>query len=148
MAEEKQARVYGMADQPDPPATQGLRGETGSPDGDDSEFRHAVTLDNGRTVAVSEGNGVAYAEASGKVSRPEREELDVEFVPESREAPDISTPLLIGALLAGAGVALYAADRWLRRRTDDPALRHPRESGDPGVASAETGTAGFPLSRE
>jgi hypothetical protein len=128
MAEENQVRVYGMADQANrhPPAAQGMRGENSSapPESSDSEFRHAVTLESGRTVAVSEGNGVAYAEASGKVERPAREELEVEFVPEASQTPDIAKPLLIGALLAGAGAALYVADRWLRQRTDGVATDH------------------------
>ena len=122
MAEENQARVYGMADQAHrhPPAAQGMRGENSSspPESDDAAFSHTVTLEGGRAVAVSEDNGVAFAEASGKVERPEREELEVEFVPEPAERSEIGKPLLIGALLAGAGVALYAADRWLRQRTD------------------------------
>jgi hypothetical protein len=127
MAEENKARVYGMADQANrhPPAAQGMRGENSSSrEGGDSGFRHAVTLDTGRTVEVSEGNGVAYAEASGRVERPEREEVEVEFTPEAEERPDFGKPLLIGALLAGAGAALYVAGRWLRERTDRASTDH------------------------
>ncbi|NNM76534.1 hypothetical protein HJG53_06415 [Sphingomonas sp. ID1715] len=143
MAEENQARVYGMADQANrhPPAAQGMRGENLDRHESDEEFSHAVTLETGKTVAVSEGNGVAFAEATGRVERPEREELFVEFTPEP--SADARTPLLIGGLLAVAGVALYAAGRLLA-----PYARHPRESGDPGVDPTGAGTAGFPLSRE
>ena len=127
MTEENQARVYGMADQANrpPPAAQGMRGEnaTGA-QGGDAEFSHAVALDSGRTVQVTEGNGVAFAEASGKVDRPQVPELEIEFVREEEARPDLRTPILIGALLAGAGAALYVADRWLRERTDRASTDH------------------------
>ncbi|HEV2568934.1 hypothetical protein [Sphingomonas sp.] len=125
MAEENNARVYGMADQANrhPPAAQGMRGEksTGT-QGAGPEFSHDVTLESGRRVVVSEGNGVAFAEASGRIPSAEgRDELEVEFIPEgefAEPARPSQTPLLIGALLAGAGLALYVTDRWLRSRTD------------------------------
>lgn len=152
MAEENQARVYGMADQANrhPPAAQGMRGEKATvAESRDEDFSHKVTLDSGRTIEVSEGNGVAYAEASGKVAKLEPQELKVEWVPEPERAPEISKPLLIGALLAAAGVALYAADRWLRERTDGLSSdRHPHEGGDPELDTLKSGAAGFPLLRE
>jgi hypothetical protein len=126
MTEENKTRVYGMADQANrhPPAAQGMRGENSSaPAESESEFSHTVTLESGRTVAVSEGNGVAYAEASGRIQvakvRQEPEELEIEFVPEAPlDRHGSRTPLLIGALIAGAGAGLYLADRWLRSRTE------------------------------
>ena len=128
MAEENQARVYGMADQANrhPPAAQGMRGEnsTSPSEGSDSEFRHTVALESGRTVEISEGNGVAYAEASGKIERPQRDELEVQFIPEEPQRTDVSKPLLIGALFAAGGAALYVADRWLRERTERRSKDH------------------------
>ena len=127
MAEENQARVYGMADQANrhPPAAQGTRGEKASTRPGDPEFSHAVTLDSGKQVVVSEGNGVAYAEATGRTAvARNREELDVEFIPEEASSRASRTPMLIGALVAGAGAGLYLADRWLRGRTDRPSTDH------------------------
>jgi hypothetical protein len=126
MTKENQARVYGMADQANrhPPAAQGMRGENSSApaEGSEAEFSHAVTLESGKRVVVSEGNGVAYAEASGRIPAPEvrhePEELEIEFVPSPAERRAPATPLLIGALIAGASAGLYLADRWLRSRTD------------------------------
>ena len=116
-------RVYGMADQANrhPPAQQGLRGERSANSVQDPEFSHAVTLDGGKRVVVSEGNGVSYAEATGRVTRPEPpQELEVEFTPEPlpETGHTSRTPLLIGALAVGAAAGLYlvrklggAADR-------------------------------------
>lgn len=120
MAEE--TRVYGMADQANrhPPAAQGVRGEKAStqPETRHPEFSHSVTLDSGKTVVVSEGNGVAYAEATGRIAKPEPEEMEIKFVPEERRRRSAATPLLLGAVFTGAGAALYFADQWLRRRTE------------------------------
>jgi hypothetical protein len=70
MADEDQARVYGMADPAnrDPPPAEGMRGEKAetAPRHDDPDFSHTVALDDGRTVTVSEGSGVAYAEETGR----------------------------------------------------------------------------------
>jgi hypothetical protein len=69
----EKARVYGAADEAnrDPPPSQGMRGEQTAPltrDGQ-PELSHAVTLENGKRVVVSEDSGVAYAEATGRAGR-------------------------------------------------------------------------------
>jgi hypothetical protein len=70
MAEEDQARVYGMPDPAnrDPPPAEGMRGEKAEadPQREALDFSHTVALDDGRTVTVSEGSGVAYAEETGR----------------------------------------------------------------------------------
>jgi len=139
MAEENKPRVYGMADQANrhPPASQGMRGEQAAPGprARDPEFAHMVTLENGKRVPVSEGNGVAFAEASGRIARAEDREIEVEFVPEEREevAPPPPAqahrrsrkPLLVGAVAAGAAAGIYLIER-LRRSTDTQAAPWPR----------------------
>lgn len=126
MAEENTPRVYGMADQDnrDPPPAQGMRGEQSAPGprANDPEFCHMVTLENGKRVPVAEGNGVAFAEASGRIARPEDRELQVEFVPEetgqsAAVARRSRAPLLIGALTVGAAAGVYLIER-LRRSVD------------------------------
>lgn len=116
MAEENTPRVYGMADQADknpPPAR-------------DPEFAHMVTLESGKRVPVSQGNGVSYAEATGAVARPEQQDLQVEFVPEEQakvaRPPRRSTaPLLIGAVAAGAAAGVFLIERLRRSSTADHA---------------------------
>lgn len=70
MAEESEARVYGMADQAnrDPAPAEGMRGARSSTEEQrlDPELSHQVMLDNGRAVTVSEGSGTAFAEATGR----------------------------------------------------------------------------------
>jgi hypothetical protein len=119
MADEIQARVYGMADQANrhPPSAEGLRGEKPStrPRNRDPQFSHAVRLDSGRTVVVSEGSGVAYAEATGRIGgATTAEDLEVEFTAEPRRS---RLPLILGALAAGGAAGLYLAER--RRRASE-----------------------------
>jgi hypothetical protein len=122
-----------MADQADrdPPATQGMRGEKSSAGSvGRPEFSHAVTLDNGKRVVVSEGNGVAYAEATGRVARPEpAAELEVSFTPEE---PPVATapshashkPMLIGALAVGAAAGVFLIERLRRASEKDQRPEH------------------------
>ncbi len=130
MSNDNQPRVYGMADQAnrDPPASQGMRGERGAAKGQ-PEFSHAVTLDTGKRVVVSEGNGVAYAEATGRVARPETtQELEVEFTPEPDPAARHSRkPLLLGLLAIGAGAGIYLFER--KRRSEDARPLADHETG-------------------
>jgi hypothetical protein len=133
MAEENKPRVYGMADQANrhPPPAQGMRGEQAAPGlrARDPEFAHMVTLENGKRVPVSEGNGVAYAEAIGRVARPEDRELEIEFVPEEQEKQAVvatsqrrsGKPLLIGAMAAGVAAGLYLMERF-RLSAESPTL--------------------------
>lgn len=146
MAEENTPRVYGMADQAnrDPPSAQGIRGEQAAPGprAHDPEFSHMVTLENGKRVPVSESNGVAYAEASGRVARPEDRELQVEFTPEEEEvaaAPRSTSskaPLLIGAVAAAAAAGIYLIERLRRSTTGSVAAPVARPRPAPSGAAA------------
>lgn len=133
MAEENTPRVYGMADQANrhPPAAQGMRGEQAAagPRPRDPEFAHMVTLENGKRVPVSESNGVAYAEASGRIARPEDRELEIDFTPEDDVQVNTASPasrrpskapLMIGALTVGAAAGVYLIERLRRSATAQP----------------------------
>ena len=75
MADENEARIYGMADQAnrDPPAAQGSRGERASAGLD---LSRPVALEDGRTVTVSEASGVAHTEATGRAGITPRHEAE------------------------------------------------------------------------
>jgi hypothetical protein len=110
MADENEARVYGMADQAnrDPPAAQGTRGAKAAlePGARDPDLTHKVALGDGRTVTVSEGSGVAFAEATGRAGLT-ADAADDELSQGS------AAPWLIGLALA-AGIAIGVE---LRRRS-------------------------------
>ena len=103
MAEESEARVYGMADPANrhPPAAQGMRGERAT-HGSDDGYQHSVMLGDGREVAVSEDSGVAFAEATGRVKRADRPPS--EPMPQTASAPPAHLPLLLS--LAGAAIVI------------------------------------------
>jgi hypothetical protein len=135
MADENEARVYGMADQANrhPPAAQGMRGENSAARTRDHspEFSHNVTLGDGKRVIVSEGSGVSYAEATGRAGhRADNEELEVEFAPEpSRQRRSPGLPLLAGLAAVGVGIGLYAI-RWFRHSGERRVPRTSREHTD------------------
>ncbi|HEU4967901.1 hypothetical protein [Sphingomonas sp.] len=109
MADEDQARVYGMADPAnrDPPPAEGMRGakaETGA-DNEALDFRHNVTLDDGRTVTVSEGSGVAFAEETGRAGLAEAKPWRDTRV-RDEESPVPLLPIL--AVAAAAGIIAFA----------------------------------------
>jgi len=113
MAEEDQARVYGMPDPAnrDPQAAEGLRGEKTEADRrrkDDLDFSHTVALDDGRTVTVSEGSGVAYAEETGRAgfaqAKPWR---DTKVRDEDRPSMPMPVLPILGIALA-AGIIAFA----------------------------------------
>ena len=110
MADENQARVYGMADPANrhPPAAQGMRGEKAStrPGERDPEFSRPVTLEGGNTVTVSEGSGVAFAEATGRAGAKPNVADDEQEWPRGFG----SVPALAGLALA-AGIIAFAFGR-------------------------------------
>jgi hypothetical protein len=120
MANQDQVRVYGMADPAnrDPPPVQGMRGEKSEadPQRPDTDFTRQVTLDDGRTVTVSEGSGVAYAEETGRAgfaqAKPWR---DTKIQNEGR--PFVPLFSVLGMALA-AGVIAFALWR-LRGQAPD-----------------------------
>ena len=116
MADENEARVYGMADQAnrDPPAAEGMRGEKASAEQADLDFSHPVTLDDGRTVTVSEGSGVAYTEATGRAGTASHDAAspDQPAVPSQRG----KTALILAGLAAGIAGGAWLARRLLSRR--------------------------------
>jgi hypothetical protein len=124
MADEYEPRVYGMADEASrgPPASQGLRGErsTTRPSEIEPAFSHTIMLDSGKQVVVSEGSGVAYAEATGRFGRAAGEAGEKP----STSRDQTAAAALLGALVAGMGVGLLAA-RYLRSSEAEPARLHP-----------------------
>lgn len=127
MANESEARVYGMADQANqpPPAAQGVRGEKAAAGDADADYRHEVTLDGGKQIAVTEDSGVAYAEATGRagLSRRPAPERRVERGREPLSAPN-ELPLMIGLAIS---VGILALTIWrLRSGEQGESPRHDR----------------------
>jgi hypothetical protein len=113
----EKARVYGMADQDnrDLPSAQGLRGEKSSLKARDHEpeLTHSVTLGTGRTVSVSEGSGVAYAEATGRIAAaPDHAE------PPAPPSTRSRLPVMLAAASAGIAAGIYLIRR-LSARPDE-----------------------------
>jgi hypothetical protein len=111
MADKGEPRVYGMADQAnrDLPAAEGMRGEKPSvrPREREPDLSHKVTLGDGNTVTVSEGSGVAWAEATGRAGLAEPKPW-LEPAPEEGEPPTRFNPApLIAGLAIGAGVLAF-----------------------------------------
>lgn len=113
-------RIYGT---PDPQSDQappagGMRGEgNATPDGGPT-MRHAVTLENGRQVAVGETSGVAHVEALAET--PSRGRVE-------------RVPLWPLAVIAGA--IGYGLGRWRR-------VREERGAAVPAAFTAPAGAAG------
>lgn len=110
MADEDQARVYGMPDPAnrDPPPAEGMRGEKAeaAPRHDDLDFSHTVALDDGRTVTVSEGSGVAYAEETGRAGFAKAKSWRDTEVREE-DGPSVPVLPILGIALA-AGIIAFA----------------------------------------
>ena len=69
-------RIYGTADEDDKakPGKQGMRGErTADQRVDDPALRHPVATANG-DIVVQETSGTAFAEATGRTDKGDREE--------------------------------------------------------------------------
>ena len=120
MADEDQARVYGMADPAnrDPPAAEGVRGaraETGG-DRESLDFSHDVALDDGRTVTVSEGSGVSFAEQTGRTGLAEAKPWRDTTVRDEDAAPVTLLPIL--AIAAAAGIIAFALWRFRPQAPD------------------------------
>ena len=120
MADEDQARVYGMADPAnrDPRPAEGTRGakaETGA-DREALDFSHDVTLEDGRRVTVSEGSGVAFAEETGRAGLAEAKPWRDTRV---RDEDARSVPLLpMLAVAAAAGIIAFALWRFQPQAPD------------------------------
>ena len=129
MADKGEPRVYGMADQAnrDPPAAEGLRGEKPSarPREREPDLSHKVTLGDGNTVTVSEGSGVAWAEATGRAGLAEPKPW-LEPAPEEEPPMRFSAAPLIAGLAIGAGVFAFALWR-LGAAERDVLFRSPPE---------------------
>jgi hypothetical protein len=155
MAQENEARVYGMADPANrqPPAAQGIRGEKSA--SDETGYRHAVTLGDGRQVAVAEESGVAFAEATGRAAR-----VRPAPPPKTRPGPVSnrggvrnSLPMILGLAVSAAilGVTawqLRSAKQGQRPRHDGVASGH--DVGD-AVGNGDVGEEagiGFRPARE
>lgn len=132
MAEQSEARVYGMADQAnrDPPPAEGMRSDKTSlrPEQRDPALSHQVVLGDGNTVTISEGSGVAYAEATGRAGLV-GPKLWLDPVPTEDEAPARVSPWpIVAGLLMSAGVVAFAAWRMRDSRAamnDDPLANFP-----------------------
>lgn len=129
-------RIYGMADDQEPPAPQGVRGEQAG-DGD-PQFGRAIRLESGRTVVVRQGSGVSYAEATGRIGRApaETEQEQERSASEPSVLPIIAAALggfVIGGMLAG-----YASRQPLRQQRDRALERRIAASRDIG------GGVGYP----
>ena len=129
MADQNEARIYGMADQANrpPPPTQGMRGEKATARPGDPDLSHPVTLRDGRTVTVSEGSGVAFTEATGRAGSAAHAETESRAAAAPRRRSKV--PLVLAGLAAGiAGgawlarrlVSRQAAKNWPLDRGDDP----------------------------
>lgn len=123
MAEENDARVYGMADQANrfPSPSEGFRGEQSStrPDSANPALKRLVTLDSGRLVELREDSGVGWAEADGRAGLADQG--DVRFdTPAPRQQSRSGLPLLLLALLGGLAAGALASRTGRAARGRDP----------------------------
>lgn len=123
MAEEKDARVYGMADQANrfPPPSEGLRGEQSStrPDSANPALKRLVTLDSGRLVELREESGVGWAEAEGRAGLADQGDIRFD-TPAPRPHARYGLPLMLLALLGGLAAGALASRAGRARRARDP----------------------------
>lgn len=123
MADENEARVYGMADQANrfPPAAEGLRGEqtTTRPDAANPALKRLVTLDSGRMVELREDSGVGWAEAEGRAGLVDQGDATLEPPASSpRRRPGLGLMLL--ALASGAAAGALASRKGRAHKVRDP----------------------------
>ncbi|MFD1612547.1 hypothetical protein ACFSCW_12120 [Sphingomonas tabacisoli] len=132
MAEQSEARIYGMADQAnrDPPPAQGMRGDKASVragEGDPA-LSHQLALGDGNTVTISEGSGVAYAEATGRAGLAGPKLWLEPVSAEDDEPARVSLWPIAAGLLVSAGILAFAAWRMRESRAaanDDPLANFP-----------------------
>ncbi|GAO38124.1 hypothetical protein SCH01S_04_00080 [Sphingomonas changbaiensis NBRC 104936] len=121
MADETQARVYGMPDPAnrDPVAPEGMRGDRVEvePRRRDPDLSHKVMLETGNTVTLDEGSGVAYAEATGRAGLAEAKPWRDTRVEDEPGTGTSAIPLLAGLAIA-AGVVAFALWRYRDHRPD------------------------------
>lgn len=123
MADENEARVYGMADQANrsPPAAQGLRGEqtTTRPSDANPALKRVVTLDSGRLVELREDSGVGWAEAEGRAGLADQGEArpDLPPAPPRRRS---GVGLMLLALAGGLAAGAIASRAGRTQRARDP----------------------------